>query len=248
VYCRTPVYPAGGCSGSQVRFPVCGFIPQTVYVIFATSLWESPRAAACSGIPNKIWVSSYHPFFSFHRRSLYKKDDKADMLVQLYLSLFSLNNIILIVKKVSREGTFASIVSPRKDDDRVSMLMGLIKDRLPDLLHRYPIHISRTPLYQGLVWEPTWKALHLVQEVLMTVLKVPYKRAKAIRSSFLSQAYELASWAELYLRFTHSKGEQSSQGALLIQLISSFLDGAWIGLRPELARPSLLPPKWVCPQ
>ena len=46
----------------------------------------------------------------FIRRQMYKKDDKADMLVKILLSLFNLSKIILLAKRMDFS-TFASIVS-----------------------------------------------------------------------------------------------------------------------------------------
>lgn len=48
---------------------------------------------------------------SFHRRMIFRKDDKADQLVQLSLSWFSLAKLIPLAPPISK-GTFESIVSP----------------------------------------------------------------------------------------------------------------------------------------
>jgi len=48
---------------------------------------------------------------------LYRKDDKADQLVQLFLSWFSLAKLIPLAPPISK-GTFESIVSPLSPDIR----------------------------------------------------------------------------------------------------------------------------------
>ena len=45
---------------------------------------EATRIVACTSLPQSIRVSSYHPS---HRRMMMRKDDRADVLVKLYLSL-----------------------------------------------------------------------------------------------------------------------------------------------------------------
>jgi hypothetical protein len=60
-----------------------------------------------------------------HRRAIIKSDSKADMLVKLYLSLFSLSRVILLAKKVSK-ATFANIVQPA---DPCMELIGSIKEK-----------------------------------------------------------------------------------------------------------------------
>lgn len=44
---------------------------------------------------------------SFIRKQMYKKDDKADLLVRIWLSLFSVYKIVLLAKKV-RKAAFES--------------------------------------------------------------------------------------------------------------------------------------------
>jgi len=48
----------------------------------------------------------------FHRRMIYRRDDKADMLVKIYLSFLTVGRIIPLAKKVSRK-TYESIITPR---------------------------------------------------------------------------------------------------------------------------------------
>lgn len=63
---------------------------------------------------------------SFHRRMIYRKDDKADQLVQLSLSWFSLAKLIPLAPPISK-GTFESIVSPLSPDIRPDGLIETFK-------------------------------------------------------------------------------------------------------------------------
>lgn len=49
-----------------------------------------------------------------HRRLILRKDDRADIFVQLYLSFFSLSKIIVLAKRV-RKSTLTSIIRPVDD-------------------------------------------------------------------------------------------------------------------------------------
>ena len=90
-----------------------------------------------------------------HRRAIRKSDSKADMLVKLYLSLFSLSRVILLAKKVSK-ATFANIVQPA---DPCMGLIGSIKEKAKELILRYVPDTATYPLNQGITWEPTWKTV-----------------------------------------------------------------------------------------
>ena len=70
------------------------------------SWWKGPVSLTRSGYPRII------P--SFHRHMIRRKDEKADRLVKLYLSIFSLSRIITLAKPVGKH-TFSSIVSPPID-------------------------------------------------------------------------------------------------------------------------------------
>jgi hypothetical protein len=91
---------------------------------------------------------------------MYKKDDKADMLVKILLSLFHLSKIILLAKRVDFS-SFASIVSPWKDPEKVVQAVNRVAERLrlPQLVGRYLLWVSQIPLDEGVTWEPTWKAI-----------------------------------------------------------------------------------------
>ena len=114
------------------------------------SLLPVPVSLTRSGYPRII------P--SFHRILIYKRDDRSDQLVQLYLSLFSMYRIVEIGKKITKD-TFESIVKPVDDIDRVYEFVCKVKETFPTLIRRYVPDITTIPLHQGMVWLPTWKAL-----------------------------------------------------------------------------------------
>ncbi|KAK9081435.1 hypothetical protein Sjap_026627 [Stephania japonica] len=134
---------------------------------------------------------------------LRRRSSKGDDLIWFYLSVFSLGKQIKLAKPVSK-ATFASIITPVKDMDRVLNVLSNVKDRLWDLVDRYCPSIQRLPLNQGLVFEPTWKALLSFTSAA---------KAKRIRSCFVSFPFELAAWQWL-MQYVHVQGEQWSQGAL----------------------------------
>lgn len=111
-------------------------------------------------VPVSLTRSGYPRIIpSFHRRMMYKKDDRADQLVQIYLSFFSLAKIIELAKKVDK-GTFASMVNPWKDPDAVQQIVGDIKCNLLSLVKRYLPWLSTLPLQQGLVWSFSFFSLY----------------------------------------------------------------------------------------
>jgi hypothetical protein len=108
-----------------------------------------------------------------HRKDMRRHDDKADQLVQLYLSFFTLYRVIKLAKKVSLSNTFKTIVEPT-DLDAVSSWCEELKQSLHTLTERYLPLISTIPLNQGMTWEPTWKSLpttRWVNKVFQTALK-----------------------------------------------------------------------------
>lgn len=60
---------------------------------------------------DQVTLGSYHPFID--NKSI-KGDDKADMLVKLYFSFFSLSRAIKLAKRIS-PSLFASITDPMSD-------------------------------------------------------------------------------------------------------------------------------------
>lgn len=95
-----------------------------------------------------------------------RKDDKADTLVQLYLSFFTLSRVIPLAKQLSVR-ILDSIVTPPKflqterafDMMKILQLFNQISDSWRVLLPRYLPSLTSIPLNQGIRWIPTWKAI-----------------------------------------------------------------------------------------
>lgn len=97
---------------------------------------------------------------AYHRQVIKKGGDRADALVQMYLSFFSLTKCIPLAKRVSHE-TFDSIVTPltSSEEESVNNMANVIKQLLPQLVSRYIPWVTTIPLKQGMTWLPTWKAI-----------------------------------------------------------------------------------------
>lgn len=78
------------------------------------------------------------------------------MLVKIWLSLFHLSKIIKLAKRVDFS-TFASIVSPWKDPEKVVQAVNRVAETLPQLVGRYLPWVSRIPLMKEAI--PAVKAL-----------------------------------------------------------------------------------------
>jgi hypothetical protein len=87
--------------------------------------------------------------------------------------------------------------------------------------------VSTIPLEQGLVWEPTWKALPSSGQLrkkfrsMSEVLKA--KDLKPHVSWFNVYPYEISAWVYL-MQLTHKMGEEWSQGALWMPFTRFALD------------------------
>lgn len=152
---------------------------------------------------------------SFHRCIIKKGGDKADLLIKLYLSAFSLNRTL--APKVSKS-TFKSMIDPIDPVtlDRVTMYCTMIRQSMRTFVDRYLPDLRNTPLEQGLRFEPTWKSLptkDIVHAVLEQRRKIATKVSRKINSIYVSLPFELACFADL-VEFTNSKGEQWCQGTL----------------------------------
>lgn len=90
---------------------------------------------------------------SHHRRMIMRRDDKADGLVKLYLSWFSLAKVILLSKKVSKE-TFEPITAVMRPNQEYLRLLKEIKDSFPSLARRYLPWIQDIPVHQGRFYYP----------------------------------------------------------------------------------------------
>lgn len=164
-------------------------------------------------VPVSLTKLGYPRIFPrFHRRRMYRRDERADSLVQLYLSFFSLYRIILIGKKINKS-TFESIVTPVADMDAVYQFVTEIKSSFADLIQRYIPDIRSIPLDQGMQWTPTWKALPSFSTMQSLFSRYGRSQWKRCRSSFPAQTFELAGFIWL-VEFVNARGEQWNQGTL----------------------------------
>lgn len=92
---------------------------------------------------------------SFHRWEILR-GPKGDQLKKLDLS--ALSKLIWLSKRVSAS-TFSSIVNLVGSLDSVLEMVSLICEDMKDLFYRYVLGIRTVPLFQGLKFKPTWKAL-----------------------------------------------------------------------------------------
>lgn len=93
--------------------------------------------------------------------------------------------------------------------------LGQVKMKMTDLFHRYLPWLPEIPLYQGMSWDPTWKALptfRVVESVWRNRMKLKIK-GKAPRSCFTSVPYEIPMF-QFLLTTTHALGVSWSQGCL----------------------------------
>lgn len=126
----------------------------------------------------------------FHRLKIAKRDDYADMLVKFYMSVFSLTKVIPLAKKVSHE-TFDSIVTPLTDEMSRSVddiISNIILPDISSIIGRYMPDVHTIPLYQGMTWSPTWKALP-------SYAVAQYHRLE--KSSYLFVPFEVSTFAFL---------------------------------------------------
>lgn len=131
-----------------------------------------PVSLTRSGIPRIIPT--------FHRRMILRRDEKADRIVQYYLSIFTVSRLIPLSKRISKH-TFTSIIEPASPHDATHQVVDELKGSFHSLVDRYIPHARRIPLQQGLTFEPTWKALptsRIVLSVLYNRIKLPMQEIK----------------------------------------------------------------------
>lgn len=137
----------------------------------------------------------------YHRKVIAVGDDRADDIVKMYMSFFSLTKAIPLAKRVSKD-TFSSIVTPLTDseEESVNNMANVVKQLLPQLVERYIPWVTSIPLKQGITWLPTWKAIP------------NYKVFKGFglpKSPYIVWPLELRCFGSM-LRFIHGYGEQYS--------------------------------------
>jgi len=165
-------------------------------------------------IPVSLTRSGYPRIIpAFHRKMIYAKDDRADLLVKVYLSFFSLNRIIRLAKAVSFNGTFKSIVEPT-DLGSASEWCGELRPTLSRLMARYLPDLSSHPLHQGMRWVPTWKSLpthRRVNDLFRDSLRI--MRQPHLVSCFPALLFEMSAFSFLMER-VHVSEDHYSQGVL----------------------------------
>lgn len=91
------------------------------------------------------------------RSRIAKRDERADRLVKIFLSWFTLCRIIELAKKIARE-TFDSITRPTKSDS-LEEVHQMVKESRPLIRRLYLPRVHEIPMDIGMSWIPTWKAL-----------------------------------------------------------------------------------------
>ena len=134
-----------------------------------------------SGIPRII--------APFHRKLIRRQDDRADVVVKIYLSAFTMAKLIKLAKPVSKE-TFQSILSPPSDLRKVAMASVEILNKVPLLFRKYIPDISTIPLKSGISWRPTWKA----KDSNMRPIRLKDNPRKRYKSFFRAFPFEVNSW------------------------------------------------------
>lgn len=144
----------------------------------------------------------------YHRKVLMGKDSRRDMICKLYLSLFSVNKIILLAPKITKK-TFASIITPLTETVENTLsefVSNELRPRVRNLLLRYIPRLKSIPLVQGMSWMPSWSVLPTYGS--WGLRHIP-KEDRPPKSPYLYLPLELKVFGSL-LRFTHLKGEQYS--------------------------------------
>lgn len=152
-----------------------------------------PISLTRSGLPTIIPL--------YHRKVIRKGDQRADDIVQMYLSFFSLTKVIPLAKRVD-SSTLASIETPlsEEQEERVASMANTVKSLLPILINRYIPWVTTVPLKQGISWLPTWKSI--------PNYKV-FKQFGLPKSPYIVWPLELRCFGSM-LRFIHSREDQFS--------------------------------------
>lgn len=151
---------------------------------------------------------------SFHRKKIKEGDLK---IIRLYLSLFSLSNLIPLAKKISAD-LLKSIEDPAPLD-AVQEVASEMRPHLGKLLRRYIPGIDSIPLKQGLEFVPTWKSTPSTAWYNKLLRKSGDDKGISLRkysyhtSIFHCFFSELAAF-QMLMTFCHARGEQFSQGCL----------------------------------
>ncbi|KAL6519618.1 hypothetical protein OROMI_032866 [Orobanche minor] len=183
------LYRKSGPLFTALYLKQCGVALQRYYAGYKVEKDSLPIYVSLSrsGLPRII------PRHLRHRISI--KDDRADYLVRLYLSWFSVAKIIKLAKPISK-ATFKSIITPTPDIDEVREVHGWMLSHFLAIHRKYVPWVSTIPLEKGLTWMPTWKSTPNDDR------NVKLDR-NAVPNIFTSMKYEVASFAR-DVAFVHS--------------------------------------------
>ena len=92
----------------------------------------------------------------FHRRMIRMRDCKADRLVQLYLSFFSISKLILLVRA---RYPLKGIARRVEVDELLEGLGELYEEFAVPLFERYIPSYLKKPMEIGFRWRPTWSSV-----------------------------------------------------------------------------------------
>lgn len=107
-----------------------------------------PVSLTRTGLPRRI------P--SFHRAAISRRDEKADKLVRLYLSFFSISKLILVNKR--QDFQYKSIVTPAVFSEKASAFFEDYTNSVIELAERYIPKAFDIPMKIEFRWLPTWTA------------------------------------------------------------------------------------------
>lgn len=147
----------------------------------------------------------------FHRLIIIKDcGTRADKIIQVYLSFFSMYSFIMLSKRMS-SSLFESITKPIGDIPRLETWM--LKPHIKSLFSRYVPGISSIPLNQGMRWLPLWSTLptYATWKRVMDKYYPEEKQFGRMRSPILVQLMELMAFRSLSKA---ARGEQFIQGVL----------------------------------
>jgi hypothetical protein len=171
------------CSVSLMRY-YAGSSKEVLHSMAGASI-----ALNRAGLPKLIPVH--------HRHIIMAGGERADYLVRLYLSWFSVCRIVKLAKPVSKS-TFSSITEPTPDIGLVKEVLGSIKSSAKRLLATYLPRLQTFPFKPGFRFVPSWKSTPNDDRMFLED-----KSIKLMPSIFSSFKYECAAFAR-QLRVIHS--------------------------------------------
>lgn len=93
---------------------------------------------------------------SVHRKVIRLGGERADRMVKLYLSWFSVCRILQLAKPISK-ATLKSIVYRGPETESFRELLGVIRTQGKRIILKYLPDAPKIHLHKGISWMPTWK-------------------------------------------------------------------------------------------